>query len=154
MKLRSGSAAVFGVWLIALVVVVAIHQRCKQGRIASVTQAPGVEFWGPDLEGMKRLNDKQQIVDEVLARRTSLCAAAAAFRRLDDGASSRWVRAPQVFPDAPSEEEAYCRSVLAYLHTAVALERTEAIADRLQAELNAILSSRKSQATAALQLLD
>src|ERR1700722_14393729 len=148
MKLRTWNTAVFGGWLIAVVVVVASHQKSKQGRIASTAQANSVTIYGPDVEWMKRLDAKQQISSHLLAGRTSLPAAAAAFRRLDDSASSRWIRAPQIYADAASDEEAYCRSVMAYLHTTVPTERFEEVVDRLQAELNARFPSKKSHATA------
>jgi hypothetical protein len=153
MKLQWRNTAIFGVWLIALIVVVTVQQRCKQGQIASALQARGITLVGPDVEGMKRLKDKQQIVNDFLAGRTSLIGAGAAFRRLDDGASSRWIRAPETFPNAASEEEAYCLSVMVYLHRAVPTERSEEIGNRLQSEVNAMFPSRQAQTTDAHPLL-
>ena len=92
---------------------------------------------------------KQQIVRELLAGRTSLLAAGAAFRRLDDGASPRWVRAPQQFPDAASDDEAYCRSVLIFVPATAPIELSKETVDRLQEELNAIFSGMKSTMTTA-----
>jgi hypothetical protein len=137
--------------LIALVVMVVVEQRGKQGRIASAFRAHSVTVFGPDVEGLKRIEAKHQIVRDLLAGRTSLLGAAAAFRRLDETASPRWVRAPQIFIDAASEEEAYCRSVVAFVRTT---ERSEETADRLQAEFNALLSSGNLSAASKIQHLN
>jgi hypothetical protein len=106
-----------------------------------------VTLCGPDVEWAKRLEARQQIAREVLFDHKSLIAAGGDFRRLDDEASSRWVLAPQLFPDAASEDEAYCRSVLAFLRTTSPTDLSGQMADRLQVELNAMFSGKKPHAT-------
>jgi hypothetical protein len=163
MKLRSWNAAAFSIWLAALTGVVMIHLSREddhttlngRGRLRGpAATSPGVILCGPDVDGVMRMEAKQQIVHELLAGRTSLLAAAAAFHRLDEGAPFRWVRAPQIFVEAASEEEAYCRSVVAFLRRTEPTQCSKETADRLQAEFNALLSSGNLRAASALPSLD
>lgn len=158
MKLRSWKFALFGTWLLALPVVALIDLRRGDARTAlnarsgpwGPTASSGcVTLYGPDVEGEKRLEAKQRIVGQLLAGRTSLLVAAAAFRSLDERGSSRWVRASQRFPDAASDEEAYCRSVLMFLRATNPIEVSEEAADRLEAELNAKVSGTRPNTTAS-----
>jgi hypothetical protein len=98
-----------------------------------------VVLLGPDLDGEKRLEAKDSIARQVLLGAKPLLEAAAAFRRLDDGAPPRFVRAPQLFPDASSEDEAYCRAVIVYVKATVAPKWGTLVTEGLQDELDAKL---------------
>jgi hypothetical protein len=85
-----------------------------------------------------RITAKYRVADEVIAGRKSLLQAAAAFRSLDE----RWPRAAApcaTFSDAASEEEAYCLKVICYVRNEAPPERVVELANRLQAELDAML---------------
>ena len=66
-----------------------------------------------DPELVARTEAKRRIAADVTAGRTSLLEAAAAFRDLDAHGPPGLVR--MGFPQAASEDEAYCRSVIAYV---------------------------------------
>ena len=84
-----------------------------------------------------RLTAKYHVADEVIAGRTSLLQAAAAFRSFD----KRWPRAMDLCsgsPDAAPEAEGYCLKVIGYV-AAAAPNRGSELTLRLHAELDAML---------------
>jgi hypothetical protein len=85
-----------------------------------------------------RTEAKSRVIHDLLAGRTSLLAAAAAFRRLDDHPPS-WARRPTNFEDAASEDEGYCRVVIVWASFEAPPGRADERMSRIRAELDARL---------------
>ena len=86
---------------------------------------------------MVRLAAKARIADELIAGRTSLLQAAAAFRDLED----RWPRVVEplaAFPNVASLDEVYCRKVIGYAERQARPEQASELTRRLHAELDAV----------------
>jgi hypothetical protein len=85
-----------------------------------------------------RLKARSRIAHDLLVGRTSLLAAAAAFRRLDDHPSS-WARRPIGYEGAASEDEGYCRVVITWASFEAPPGRADERMGRIRAELDARL---------------
>jgi hypothetical protein len=122
--------------------VLAYHARERIQRRQSLgTQSNLIYERSAESKGVAaRITAKYRIADEVIAGRMSLLKAAAAFRSLDE----QWPRATApyaTFTAAASEEEAHCLKVIAYVRTEAPPERVAELANRLQAELDALLQT-------------
>ena len=116
-------------------------------RLTRAPDAPGHSIVAPASDASplevravaERMQQKRRIADEVIAGRTALLDAAAAFRRLDAG----WPKSPAdirtVFPEAATPEEAYCRSVIQYARTESPRDEADDVARRLEDDLAARL---------------
>jgi hypothetical protein len=80
---------------------------------------------------------KQHVVAELTAGRMSLLEAAAAFREVD--AQNADYRILDAFPGAVSEDEAYCRSVIAYVSVSASRDQTADLVNALKEEMVARL---------------
>ena len=89
---------------------------------------------GPLDDSLARLESKRRIAHDVLAGRTSLLAAAGAFRRLDVHGPF-WTHKPECFASAASEDEGYCRWVIGWASTEAPNGQADEVIKRLQAEL-------------------
>jgi hypothetical protein len=141
MKSRVWCVALVGAGLALLTAANSLRLRGGQGsptvRDGVAAPRPDVVLWsGPDVDAIKRKQAKDRMVQEIITGQKSLLESAALLRRLDD-LSPRWVRATDRFPDAASEEEAYCRAVIAYVGAEVAPNWANQITTTLQAELHA-----------------
>jgi hypothetical protein len=86
-----------------------------------------------DLALRDRIAAKQAVADDLIARRTSLFEAAAAFQALSANGPEDEVQI--AYPQAASADEAYCRSVIDYVAAAPG-GQNQALVAELQAELN------------------
>jgi hypothetical protein len=86
---------------------------------------------------LARVEARQRVVGDLIAGRLSLLQAAAAFRDLNPrGPRSCPIR--EAFPQADSDAEAYCLSVLAHVSVQAPPEQTEELTRRLTKELDAL----------------
>lgn len=143
MKSRMWCVALVGGGLTLLTAAASLHLRGEQRTAAlreGLASSPqdGVLWSGPDVDGLNRMEAKDKMVHEVTTGRKSLLAAASLLRRLDD-LSPRWNRATELYPDAASEEEAYCRAVIACVGVEITPQWGKEITKSLQAELDARL---------------
>jgi hypothetical protein len=92
----------------------------------------------PSVDSLARLETKRRIAHEVLDGRTSLLAAASAFRRLDEHGLP-WIHKPECFASAATEDEGYCRWVIGWASTEAPNGQGDEAKNRLQAELAAML---------------
>jgi hypothetical protein len=91
---------------------------------------------------LQRIAVKNQIVGDLLARRKSLVQAAAEFKELNED-QPRYMEALREAYPSRSDEECFCRNVIAYVASAVQLRPARAKAEvaRLEAELQAARDS-------------
>jgi hypothetical protein len=94
----------------------------------------------PILRGtIRRIERKEQIVEDVRAGWRTLFEAAATFRRLDR-------RPPARIPDVDREDERYCRQVIRWVEAVVEFEgnHDDGTARRLRAELEEAIRGRRN----------
>jgi hypothetical protein len=135
MKNLTWRVAVVGAWMTALALLASLHLSRQWGRPIPIR---GVQLRGPAVELSARLETKSRVARDVVMGRTPLLAAAAVFRRLDDQ-SPCYAHARNGSVDAPSEAEAYCRSVIGWVATEAPPERADELTKRLQSELDAMI---------------
>jgi hypothetical protein len=143
MKSRLWCVALVGAGMALLTAAVSLHVRGEHRAPAlrhglTDSRQDGVILSGPDVDALRRVKSKDRMVYEIIAGRKSLLDAAARLRRLDN-LSPRWSRATKLFPDAASEEEAYCRAIIACVAAEVGPKWGKGITTGLQAELEAKL---------------
>ena len=144
MKSTTWQIALIGLLAVAIAVGAVWRLTGREG--LSAPPPASVEIFGPDLDSVERLEVKHRLTGEVIAGRLSLFQAATAFRDAD----ARGGRPPtlyllDVFPGHPSEEEAYCRSVIAWVGSEAPRDRADDLTGRLQAELDARLRDGRLQ---------
>lgn len=83
---------------------------------------------------MARNCAKHRIAGELIAGRLTLLEAAAAFRDADAYGPATMLMT--VFPDAPSLDDAYCRSVLSYVGQQAPPDLRETLTHDLETELS------------------
>ncbi len=131
MTIRSCHMVVVGAWLTA-VAVAAFPYLSREGR--TPTPSPIAEPLGPNLDVAPRVEAKRRIAQGVLAGRTSLLAAAAALRRLDENPPV-WLIRPTCLLEGASEDEDYCRFAISWVRRESTAEQVEQVTKRLQVEL-------------------
>ena len=118
---------------------VAVSSRLSRERTANslprgLLISPGIDVAAEE----EQYEGKHRITREVIGDRISLTAAAAEFRRLD-GLLPLSVRLVHNFHGAASEEEAYCRAVIAWVESEQSAECANATASKLRLELDVML---------------
>jgi hypothetical protein len=137
MKSVTWQVALVGL-LAAAIAVGAVWRLTGRGGLSAPPPA-SVEIFGPDRDSVERLEFKHRLSGEVIAGRLSLFEAAAAFRDADAQGQRPAVYVVESFPGAASEEEAYCRSVIAWVGAEAPCDRADDLTSRLRAELDARL---------------
>lgn len=124
--------------LLACALLYHAHERIQR-RQALAPQSSLVYDSSAESKGVTaRITAKYRVAGEVVAGRMSLLQAAVAFRSLDQ----HWPHVIDAGPGSPkaaSEVEVYCLKVIAYVRSEAPLERVAELANRLQAELDAML---------------
>ena len=131
--------------LVACVALAAAAALLAGARLAvrpPAPEGPAPAYMPPSPENallMARLRVKTRVTRDVAAGRVSLTEAAAVFRELDVRGPPPLRPVRDVFPDARSEEEAYCRCVIAWAANTAPPGGAAELTRRLEAELDGLL---------------
>ena len=118
---------------VAVLAAVAIGRRLSDVNRPPLARPKASELLLPgEPELVARIEAKHRIAAELIAGRTSLLQAAAAFRDFD-GHEAHRIRA--AYPLADSEDEAYCRCVIAYVAAHAPAGEDDDLVCTLEAEL-------------------
>jgi hypothetical protein len=130
MKRSTWRVAFIGAGITALVLATSLRLNREGRRPVHSTEL----LSDSSVDSLARIETKHRIARDVLAGRTSLLAAAAAFRRLDEQPPAG-ARGPHFWMAAASTDEAYCRSVIAWASTEAPDGQANEVMKRLKAEL-------------------